>query len=153
EILVRSAGMCLGFLGDEDATRAAHIDGWWRTGDAGRLNERGELTVIGRMSRLARGDDGNHFAAEEIEAALRARRLVAEAVLAGPDDLSASVLIALDTDAVADWARTAGIGTTSVAELIAAPALRQLLRAELRARNDVLPPRFRLQRFALLEPG
>jgi acyl-CoA synthetase (AMP-forming)/AMP-acid ligase II len=50
EILLRGPNMMLGYDGDPAATAAA-IDsqGWLRTGDAGRLDDAGNLTITGRL--------------------------------------------------------------------------------------------------------
>jgi acyl-CoA synthetase (AMP-forming)/AMP-acid ligase II len=49
EILVRSAGVMLGYQGDAEATRRALCDGWLHTGDLGFLDAEGYLYVTGRI--------------------------------------------------------------------------------------------------------
>jgi len=154
EVQVRSPGICLGYYGDEDATGAALTgDGWWRTGDAGRIDPDGNLTITGRMSDLTRLDDGTCFAPEEVEIALRGSRFIADVVVPGQDCPLIAAMIVIDAAATGNWARTNNIAYTTLAELIAVPALRQFFREEVRARNAVLPPSLQVQRFALLDSG
>jgi long-chain acyl-CoA synthetase len=154
EVQVRSPGICLGYYGDEDATRAALTDdGWWRTGDAGRIDSHGNLAVTGRLSDLTRLNDGTWFAPEEVETALRGSRFIADVVVPGQDCPLIAAMIVIDAAAAGNWARANDIAYTTLAELIAVPALRRFLREEVRARNAVLPPSLQVRRFALLDGG
>ncbi len=78
EIEVRSAALFDGYLDDPDATTAAMTDdGWLRTGDLGRLDDEGRLTVADRRTdRIVRG--GENIAPSEIEAVLLEHPAVAD---------------------------------------------------------------------------
>src|SRR5215218_4371632 len=52
EVLVRSPGNFVGYLGDEAATRAAYDDDWLRTGDLGEADADGFLSITGRKKDL-----------------------------------------------------------------------------------------------------
>ena len=52
EILVRSAGLSVGYWNNEAANREAFRDGWLHTGDLGVLDERGNLTFIDRIKDI-----------------------------------------------------------------------------------------------------
>jgi O-succinylbenzoic acid--CoA ligase len=77
--------LALGYRLDPAATAAAFADGWFRTRDAGRLQD-GRLTVSGRLDDvLITG--GVNVAPAAVEAALRDHPHVADAVVLGrPDD-------------------------------------------------------------------
>lgn len=68
-----------GYLDDPEATAAAFtVDGWYRTGDLGRIDERGRLAVLGRLSEVInRG--GVKISPESIERAAREHPAVREA--------------------------------------------------------------------------
>ncbi|MBK9180800.1 MAG: amino acid adenylation domain-containing protein [Acidimicrobiales bacterium] len=79
EIVVRGPNVMAGYLDDPDATAEVLRDGWLRTGDLGRLDADGYLTVVGRMKEIInRG--GESLAPAEIEAALVAHPAVRDAV-------------------------------------------------------------------------
>jgi acyl-CoA synthetase (AMP-forming)/AMP-acid ligase II/thioesterase domain-containing protein/acyl carrier protein len=79
EIVVRGPGVTPGYADDPDATRAAFRDGWFHTGDLGRLDDDGFLTVVGRLKDLInRG--GEKIAPAEIDHALMRHPAVLEAV-------------------------------------------------------------------------
>ena len=52
EIIVRGPGLMPGYLDDDEANRAAFVDGWFRTGDLGSIDAEGFLTVLGRLKEF-----------------------------------------------------------------------------------------------------
>ena len=76
-----------GYYGDPDLTRERWRDGWFRTGDIGRLDEHGNLVILGRTRDLIiRG--GENITPAEIETLLRTHPTVAQlAVVPVPDSL------------------------------------------------------------------
>lgn len=79
EIVVRGANVFSGYLDNPQATRAAFRDGWYMTGDLGRLDEDGNLFVTGRLKEMInRG--GEKVAPDEVDAAVASHPAVLEAV-------------------------------------------------------------------------
>jgi long-chain acyl-CoA synthetase len=61
-----------GYWNDPEATAAAHTDdGWYRTGDIGRLDEEGRLILMGRTKDIIVLPNGLNVYPEDIENALR----------------------------------------------------------------------------------
>jgi O-succinylbenzoic acid--CoA ligase len=85
EICLRGPMVTLGYHGRPDATAAALVDGWLRTGDLGYLDEEGYLFVVDRRSDLIISGGENVYPAE-VEAALLAHPAVAEAGVVGIPD-------------------------------------------------------------------
>jgi acyl-CoA synthetase (AMP-forming)/AMP-acid ligase II len=86
EVAVRGAGVIDGYLANAQANAESFRDGWFRTGDLGRLSGDGYLTLEGRIKELI-NRAGEKIAPREIDEALLAHPLVAEAVAYGvPDD-------------------------------------------------------------------
>jgi cyclohexanecarboxylate-CoA ligase len=85
EIQLRGPEVLRGYLDPED-DREAFADGWFRTGDLGRVDDRGRLVVTGRLKDvIIRG--GENIAASEVEDVLERHPAVAQAVVvAEPDD-------------------------------------------------------------------
>jgi O-succinylbenzoic acid--CoA ligase len=86
EILVRGPMLFHGYRGDPEATaRAVDRDGWLHTGDLGRLDHDGRLTVLGRLDELV-VSGGVNVHPGEVEAVLADHPAVAEAAVAGRPD-------------------------------------------------------------------
>jgi long-chain acyl-CoA synthetase len=67
EILARGANVFSGYLDDEAATAAAFRDGWFLTGDLGRIDDEGFLAVTGRKKNLIVTSTGKNVAPESAE--------------------------------------------------------------------------------------
>lgn len=73
EICVKGPNVMLGYYKDEEATAAAFDEeGYFRTGDYGRLDEEGWIYITGRLKNLIILSNGKNVYPEEIEAELSA---------------------------------------------------------------------------------
>jgi len=78
EIVVRGPGVTPGYIDYPEANAAAFADGWFRTGDVGRIDRDGFVTIVGRLKEMInRG--GEKIAPSEIDEALLRHPAVAEA--------------------------------------------------------------------------
>ncbi len=85
EILVRGATLFAGYVTHDRLGRPLDADRWYATGDLGRLDDGGRLTVVGRIgNQFVSG--GENVQPEAIEAALAALAGVAEAVVVAVPD-------------------------------------------------------------------
>jgi long-chain acyl-CoA synthetase len=85
EVLVRGPNVMKGYVGDEQATRAAFQDGWLRTGDIGRLDEEGHLFIMGRRRELIVTSGGLKLLPDEIESAYRSPWFAEVCAIGVPD--------------------------------------------------------------------
>jgi acyl-[acyl-carrier-protein]-phospholipid O-acyltransferase/long-chain-fatty-acid--[acyl-carrier-protein] ligase len=53
-LLMKGANVMKGYLGRDDLTDRVKIEGWYVTGDMGKLDEEGHITLTGRLSRFAK---------------------------------------------------------------------------------------------------
>jgi acyl-CoA synthetase (AMP-forming)/AMP-acid ligase II len=130
EICVRSPGLMLGYWNAPEATAAALRDGWLHTGDIGRIDARGYVTVTDRKKEMIKYK-GFGIAPAEIEALLFEHPAVADvAVIGKPDPEAGEVPKAfvvrkdgtLTADALLGWARgrLAGYKTLHEVEFVEA---------------------------------
>ncbi|MEM9760740.1 MAG: hypothetical protein AAF933_15980, partial [Pseudomonadota bacterium] len=95
EVAVRGATVMLGYLGRPDATREALLDGWLRTGDVGRLDERGFLTLLDRKKDVIISGGINIYAREVEDILLEAEGVADTAVIGIPDQEWGESVVAL----------------------------------------------------------
>ncbi|MFT4202124.1 class I adenylate-forming enzyme family protein [Gordonia sp. (in: high G+C Gram-positive bacteria)] len=94
EVVVSGPSVMRGYLGLPDATASTVVDGWLHTGDVGKLDDDGYLTLVDRVKdMIIRG--GENIYPKEIENALAEHAGVLEAAVVGrPDDVYGEVPIA-----------------------------------------------------------
>ena len=85
EIITRGDNIMLGYYRDPEATEAVLVDGWFQTGDLGRMDEDGALYITGRLKNVIVTSNGKNIYPEELENRLSAHEEIAE-VLVLPDN-------------------------------------------------------------------
>ncbi|MFJ7071976.1 AMP-dependent synthetase/ligase [Streptomyces sp. NPDC098781] len=103
EILVRGPSVFQGYVHDEAATRAALRGGWLATGDLGRLDSEGYLTITGRKKDVIVTSSGKNVSPALLEQRLRMHPLVHQAVVVGDNRPCVGALITLDPEFLAFW--------------------------------------------------
>lgn len=103
EVLAKGPGVCRGYTSAE-ATAEAFVDGWFRTGDYGELDEHGRLMLRGRRGDMIITAGGKNMLPTEWERAVESLDLVAHAVVVGEGKPFLGGLIVLDPEAVQKWA-------------------------------------------------
>jgi len=93
EILVRGPSVFHSYWNKPDETSEAFVNGWFKTGDIGRIDEDGFLYVTDRKKDLIKTSGGKFIAPQPIENALKHNPLVAEALVVGDKRRFPAVLI------------------------------------------------------------
>lgn len=86
EVLVKGDNVMLGYYHDEAENKKAFIDGWFRTGDIGNIDEYGALHITGRIKNLIILGNGENISAESIEDMIYTIPYVKEAVAYGENN-------------------------------------------------------------------
>jgi long-chain acyl-CoA synthetase len=118
EIMVRGPSVFRGYWNMPDETRAAFEDGWFKTGDIGRIDAHGFLYVTDRKKDLLKTSGGKFIAPQPIENALKHDPFVAEAVVVGDKRKFPAVLIFPNFPVLENWARQQGLKFESRSALI-----------------------------------
>ncbi|GAA2359506.1 long-chain fatty acid--CoA ligase [Saccharopolyspora halophila] len=87
EVLIKGPNVSPGYWNDPEATAASRTgDGWFRSGDLGKLDEEGHLYVVDRVKDMFISGGENVYPAE-VESAIFTHPAVAEVAVVGvPDD-------------------------------------------------------------------
>ena len=79
EVVIRGANVTSGYLGNVDANKTAFVEGWFRTGDQGVIDEEGYLRLTGRLKEIInRG--GEKISPREVDEVLLEHPAVLQAV-------------------------------------------------------------------------
>jgi long-chain acyl-CoA synthetase len=83
EIWVKGPNVMLGYFNNPQATAEVMTDGWYHTGDLGRLDSDGMLSICGRLKNLIVTANGKNVYPEEIETELLHSPFIAETMVYG----------------------------------------------------------------------
>lgn len=151
EVLVRSPTLFGGYWQDPQASAAAFVDGWYRTGDIGAFDGKGNLRLVGRKKDVIITAGGKTLNPADIEAPFRDSPYICEIVAVGEGRKHVSALIELAPQAILGW--LAGQGreqASSYEEWAASEAVRGLIAGEVAAANRKLSRVAQVKRFCIL---
>ncbi|MCC6329286.1 MAG: AMP-binding protein [Acidobacteria bacterium] len=87
EVLARGQNVMLGYYNNEEATEAVLQDRWLRTGDLGRIDDDGNLFIVGRSKDVIIDSNGKNIYPDEIEDLYSKSGFIKELSVVGlPDD-------------------------------------------------------------------
>jgi long-chain acyl-CoA synthetase len=67
EVIARGPNVMLGYYSDENATRSALVERWLYTGDLGKLDDDGNLFLVGRSKEIIVDTNGKNVYPDELE--------------------------------------------------------------------------------------
>ncbi|MGA7767566.1 MAG: long-chain fatty acid--CoA ligase [Candidatus Sulfotelmatobacter sp.] len=126
EILVRGPSVFKGYWNRPEETKAALLDGWFKTGDIGNIDADGYLSVTDRKKDLIKTSGGKFIAPQPIENSMKLNPLVGVAAILGDRRKFPAVMISPNFVALESWAKENNIPFISRAELIAHPKVQAL---------------------------
>jgi long-chain acyl-CoA synthetase len=151
EVLVRGPFVFAGYWHKPEATREVmETDGWFHTGDIGRLDGDGFLYITDRKKELLKTSGGKMIAPQPIESKLNNSPLVACAAVVGDRHKFLSALIAPAFPALEDLARQRGIAFASRTELVSDPRVQAEYQALVDQTNESLANFETIKRFHLV---
>jgi len=119
EIEINGPAVFKGYWNKSGQTSEAFTrDGWFKSGDIGRIDSDGFLHITDRKKELIKTSGGKFIAPQPIENKLKADVLVAQAAMVGDRRKYASVVISPNFEALALWARAHAMDATSRAVLV-----------------------------------
>jgi long-chain acyl-CoA synthetase len=147
EVVVKGPNVMQGYFNNAQATSEVLKDGWYRTGDLGRLDADGFLTVCGRLKNLIVTPNGKNVYPEEVENQLLKSRYIAEAMVyghkVGPVAEEVHAVIHPNQEEIDDYALRRGMSSFSLADV------EQLIREEVQAAGKELADYKRVKRFTM----
>jgi long-chain acyl-CoA synthetase len=150
EILVRGPSVFASYWNKPAETGNAFVDGWFRTGDIGRLDEDGFLYVTDRKKDLLKTSGGKFIAPQPLEGSLKHNPFVAEAVVVGDKRKFPSVLIFPNFASLEMYARQQGLQFSSREDLVNVPEIKARYADIVSALNQGLAQFEKLKKFYVI---
>ncbi|HEX8736243.1 MAG TPA: long-chain fatty acid--CoA ligase [Pyrinomonadaceae bacterium] len=152
EIEASGPGVMLGYYNKPQATRDAFTeDGWFKTGDIGKIDADGFLIITDRKKELFKTSGGKYIAPAPIEQMIKGSRFVNQVVLVGNERKFPAALIVPNFESLENYAKLKGIEAKSKAEMCSHPRIVNLLERQIEALTRDLSPFEKVKKIALLE--
>lgn len=113
EVLAQGVGVFAGYTNPDD-NADAFTDGFFRTGDLGSIDERGRITLRGRIKDVIVTAGGKTISPSIWEGYAETDPLIAHAVMVGEGKPFLGCLVLIDSEAVQQWASSHGITDASL---------------------------------------
>lgn len=127
EIQYRGGNVFQGYWNKPDKTAETIVDGWLRTGDLGRIDNQGFLTITGRAKDIIITAGGKNITPAEIENRLKFSPYISDAVIIGDRRKFLSALIMIDQENVEKFAQDRRVPFNDFRSLCAAKEVRDLI--------------------------
>ncbi len=155
EIWVGGSTVFQGYYKNPEATAEAIVeeDGirYFRTGDAGYLDEDGHLVYLDRVKDMITLATGERFSPQFIEGRLKFSPYIRDVMAIGdPSREFVTALVVMDFGNVSLWAERRGLAFTTFTDLSQRPEVYDLVRQAVEEVNQTLPPGARVRRFVLM---
>ncbi|MDR1710244.1 MAG: long-chain fatty acid--CoA ligase [Propionibacteriaceae bacterium] len=151
EVLLKGPGVMRGYHKDPELTAEALTDGWFHTGDIGRLDSHGHLIITDRKKDLMKTSGGKYVAPAKVETVVAASvPYVSQVVAVGDGRKYISALLTMDRDNVMNWAGRHGMTGRPYEEILASPAFRESIERGIDTANSKLERWETVKKFAIL---
>ena len=150
EIQVKGPNVMDGYWGKPEATAEAFVDGWFRTGDVGRMDEDGFLLITDRIKDLIVTSGGKNVAPQRIEALVGRDHYIDQMAVVGDKQKFVSAIVVPAFVALKDFAEEKKLQFRDNDELIRLPEVVELYRDRIREAGRQLAPFEKVKRFTLV---
>ena len=118
EIWVRGETVMKGYYKKPEETAKVMQDGWLKTGDAGKINDSGILTITDRIKDLMKTSGGKYVAPQPVESLLTNDNFIENAILIGDDKPYVTALLVPNFEALKEYAHSMNLKYHNLEELI-----------------------------------
>lgn len=152
EILVKGVCVMKGYFGREDLTAENFIDGWFRTGDIGELDDQGFLKITGRKKEIIVTSGGKNVVPALLEDQIRADAIVSQCVVIGEQRPFIAAIVTIDEDALPQWGKAHGLPAgATVAEAAKHPNVIAAVQAAVTVANSSVSSAEAIKQFRIVD--
>ena len=149
EVLCKGPNVMKGYYKRPDATAEVMIDGWFHTGDIGRL-ENGLLLITDRKKEIFKTSGGKYIAPQMMENKFKESMFIEQIMVVGEGKKHPSALIVPALPALLVWAKEQGVTETNALTLCKNPAVFAKIQQEVDLYNKTFGSYEMIKKFALL---
>ncbi|WP_067865245.1 AMP-dependent synthetase/ligase [Nocardia shimofusensis] len=151
ELLLRGPVVFSGYWGNQEATDEAFVDGWFKTGDLGAIDEDGFITITGRKKEIIVTAGGKNVSPALLEDSLRAHPLISQVMVVGDGQPFIGALITLDPEALPGWKERHQLGEdVSLEQIVEHPEMIAEIKAAIDETNRLVSKAEQIKKHSIL---
>lgn len=152
EILIKGDNVTKGYYNcPEENEKVFTEDGWFRTGDAGKIDTDGNLIITDRIKELIKTAGGKYIAPQLVENALTNDPFIDQAVVYGERKPYAVALIAPNFETLKKWANEQKINYNNLTNLVQNNSVVEMFNAKVKELQAKLARYEQVKKFHLLD--
>ena len=153
EILVKGKTVCTGYYKKPEINANSFIDGWFRTGDAGKLVDGKHLYMTDRLKDLFKTSNGKYIAPQQIETILGGDVFIEQVAVIGNNRNYVTAIIAPNLEAIKGYAAQHNITYELVDELMEHPQICKMMEERIAELQKDMAPYEKIKKFRLIKRG
>ena len=151
EVLIKGPIVMKGYWQNDAANAEVFTkDDYFKSGDLGKLDDEGYLSITGRKKELIVTAGGKNVAPAVLEDRLRSNPLISQCMVVGDNKPFIAALITLDPDSIKPWAVANKKEGASIADLAKDPALIAVIQSAVDETNKAVSRAESIRKFTVL---
>ena len=151
EVLIRGPIVMRGYWQNDAANAEVFTeDRWFKSGDLGKIDEDGFLSIVGRKKELIVTAGGKNVAPAVLEDRLRAHSLVSQCVVVGDNQPFIAALVTIDQEALKGWIAANKKDGATIATLTQDPDLISVIQTAVDEANKAVSKAESIRKFTIL---
>lgn len=151
ELLCRGHNVMMGYYKDPDLTaQVIDQDGWFHTGDMGKINEKGQVMIVGRLKNIFKTSFGKYVNPQAIEEKFCESPFIDNMVVMGENQKFAAALIAPDFVFLKSWCATHEVEYTTSEDMVKNEVIQKRFLREVTKYNAFFGDTEQVKKFVLI---
>ena len=151
EVLIKGPIVMQGYWQNDAANKEVFdSNGYFKSGDLGKIDEEGYLSIVGRKKELIVTAGGKNVAPAVLEDRLRSHPLISQCMVVGDNKPFIAALITIDPDAIKPWAVANKKEGASIADLAKDSTLQAVIQTAVDETNKAVSRAESIRKFTIL---
>ena len=151
EVLIKGPIVMQGYWQNDAANKEVFdSNGYFKSGDLGKIDEEGYLSIVGRKKELIVTAGGKNVAPAVLEDRLRSHPLISQCMVVGDNKPFIAALITIDPDAIKPWAAANKKEGASIADLAKDSTLQAVIQTAVDETNKAVSRAESIRKFTIL---
>ena len=150
EILVKGPSLMKGYYKKPKETADVFEDGWFKTGDAGKMDEKGNLIITDRIKDLMKTSGGKYIAPQKLELALINDAFIEQISVIGDQQKYVTALAVPSFENLKKYAIEHKIAYEDIEELINQSQIKEMFEKRIEALQKDFSVFEKIKKFSLL---